>query len=59
MFRFDTVSKRNVAFYSSLVVRERKTKLKISTLLYRIDKKERTGNIRFFMNESKKSIFRS
>jgi hypothetical protein len=52
--RFDIESKRNVAFYSGLCVRERKTILQRSMFQFSYGRKER--NISFFMNESRKQI---
>jgi hypothetical protein len=53
---FVSISKRNIAFYSSFAVHKSKTIHQRSTKLYLIGKKER--NIRFFVNEGKKgSVF--
>jgi hypothetical protein len=52
--RFDSISKRNVSFYSGLYVRERKTILQRSIFQLTYGRKER--NVRFLTIESKKQI---
>jgi hypothetical protein len=52
--RFYIESKRNIAFYSGLYVRERKTIMQCSMFQFSYGRKER--NIRFFMIESRKLI---
>jgi hypothetical protein len=51
---FVSISKQNVAFYSSFALRERKTEQQRSRKLFRIGKKEQ--NNFFFLKESKKRI---